>query len=75
MISCTEFIPAYSEGFKFIKKRGGSKQLKHFWAELSDCNLKEVLSKLITEDNIEAITNNMISSSDSQNHKLHNKAK
>jgi hypothetical protein len=47
MISCTEFIPAYSELFKFIENRGGEKAVQDFWEYLSDAFLgnlrKEVL--------------------------------
>jgi len=36
MISCTEFIPAYSELFKFLESRGGKKAVLDFWHYLSD---------------------------------------
>jgi hypothetical protein len=36
MISCTEFIPAYSELFKFLHKKGGKKAVVKFWESLSD---------------------------------------
>ena len=36
MISCTEFIPAYSELFKFLESRGGSEAVEDFWNYLSD---------------------------------------
>lgn len=37
MISCTEFIPAYSELFKFIEKKGGSKQAVYdYWDAIFD---------------------------------------
>ena len=29
MISCTEFIPAYSEMFKFLDQRGGLLDIRH----------------------------------------------
>jgi hypothetical protein len=53
MISCTEFIPAYSEGFKFIEMAGGRKELEKFWSYLSDLYLKETLSKLVAEEGLE----------------------
>ena len=34
MISCTEFIPSYSELFKFIDARYGYEEVKRFWAYL-----------------------------------------
>jgi len=36
MISCTEFIPAYSELFKFLDQKGGSAAVRDFWNYLSD---------------------------------------
>jgi hypothetical protein len=36
MISCTEFIPAYSELFKFLEARGGKEAVEGFWNYLSD---------------------------------------
>jgi hypothetical protein len=45
MISCTEFIPAYSELFKYLDERGGHAEVEKFWAYLSDKfldNLREL---------------------------------
>jgi len=53
MISCTEFIPAYSEGFKFFELSGGRMELEKFWGYLSDLYLKDTLSKLVSEDGLE----------------------
>ena len=36
MISCTEFIPAYSELFKYLHKKGDKKAVVRFWESLSD---------------------------------------
>lgn len=36
MISCTEFIPAYSELFKYLHERGGKDAVVEFWEYLSD---------------------------------------
>jgi hypothetical protein len=36
MISCTEFIPAYSELFKYLHARGGKQAVVNFWESLSD---------------------------------------
>jgi hypothetical protein len=35
MISCTEFIPAYSELFKFLEARGGRRAVEAFWEHLA----------------------------------------
>jgi hypothetical protein len=49
MISCTEFIPAYNELFRFFEEKGGRQAVLDFWAYLSDAfltNLKDhVLEK------------------------------
>lgn len=44
MISCTEFIPAYSEGFKYLEEKGGHKKVDEFWAYLSDLYLSDTSS-------------------------------
>ena len=36
MISCTEFIPAYSELFKFLEATGGVRAVDDFWEYLAD---------------------------------------
>ena len=46
MISCVDFIPAYSELFKYLEKRGGKEAVLDFWNYLSDNflgNLKELV--------------------------------
>lgn len=47
MISCTEFIPAYSELFKFLHQEGGKEAVVKFWENLSDAflsNLRDLAS-------------------------------
>ncbi|MCR4718540.1 MAG: hypothetical protein K5768_02805 [Firmicutes bacterium] len=39
MISCTEFIPLYSEFFKFLEKKGGHDAVMEYWIYLSDRNI------------------------------------
>ena len=53
MISCTEFIPAYSQGFGFLEKTGGREAVEKFWDYLSDLYLKETLSKLVAKEGLE----------------------
>jgi hypothetical protein len=48
MISCTEFIPAYSELFAFIEKQGGHNAVENFWRHLSDNGI-ETLRRLASE--------------------------
>ena len=48
MISCTEFIPAYSELFKYLEGKQGKSALIDFWDYLSDIfltNLKDDVLK------------------------------
>ncbi len=48
MISCTEFIPAYSQMFKFLERQGGVEAVNDFWEYLSDeflGNLRELVEK------------------------------
>ncbi len=45
MISCTEFIPTYSELFKYLHSKGGKEEVVRFWEDLSDNflgNLREL---------------------------------
>lgn len=51
MISCTEFIPAYSELFKFLEARGGKPAVVEYWEFLSDEFLGE-LRQLVKENGI-----------------------
>ncbi len=39
MISCTEFIPLYSEFFKFLEKRGGHDAVVEYWEHISDTSI------------------------------------
>lgn len=48
MISCTEFIPAYSELFKYLEEIGGKPEVIRFWKYLSDDfvpNLKSLVKQ------------------------------
>lgn len=42
MISCTEFIPAYSELFKYLQKIGGKEAVIAYWAEISGDGLNSL---------------------------------
>ena len=48
MISCTEFIPAYSELFKFLEEKGGKAAVQGFWEYISD-NFLTNLGELVKE--------------------------
>ncbi len=51
MIPCTDFIPAYSELFKFLHQRGGEDAVHDFWCYLSDTFLDN-LRDLVREHGI-----------------------
>ena len=51
MISCTEFIPAYSELFRFLERRAGHDAVVGFWEYLSD-NLLGNLKSLVEKNGI-----------------------
>ena len=51
MISCTDFIPAYSELFKYLEKRGGKDAVVDFWKYLSD-NFLGNLKSLVEQNGI-----------------------
>ncbi len=48
MISCTEFIPAYSELFKFLEAKGGKQEVVAYWEYISD-NFLHNLRELVQE--------------------------
>ncbi len=52
MISCTQFIPAYSEGFKYLHKKEGKQEVVKFWEVLSDLYLTDSLKKEVKEKGI-----------------------
>lgn len=48
MIACTEFIPAYSEMFKYLQAKGGKAAVVKFWENLSDnflSNLRDLAGR------------------------------
>ena len=51
MIPCNDFIPAYSELFKFLEDRGGKDAVYDFWHYLSD-NFLGNLRSLVQEHGI-----------------------
>jgi len=52
MISCSEFIAAYSELFKFLEKKGKKKAVVDFWNFLSDKYLTLSLKRLVKNHGI-----------------------
>jgi len=45
MISCTEFIPAYSELFKYLEEKGGHDEVLRYWNYISDTYVADLLGK------------------------------
>ena len=56
MISCTEFIPAYSELFKFIEKKGGKQAVVKYWETISKDGL-DLLRKEATQNGLRGCWN------------------
>jgi len=52
MISCTEFIPAYSELFKYIEERNGKEGVLEYWDYISDVYVKDRLGRIVSEKGI-----------------------
>ena len=52
MLSCTEFIPAYSELFKFLEARGGEEEVLTYWNHISDAYVLPTLGPLAKERGI-----------------------
>lgn len=42
MVSCTEFIAAYSELFKYIEQKGGEKAVFDYWEHISSNGLDQL---------------------------------
>ncbi|HBN84872.1 MAG TPA: hypothetical protein DDZ89_13635 [Clostridiales bacterium] len=57
MISCTEFIPAYSELFKYLEEKGSKKKVMEFWEYISDEYLNDSLKKSVEEAGIRGCWN------------------
>lgn len=45
MISCTEFIPLYSELFKYLEDLGGHDEVLRYWEYISDTYVADLLGK------------------------------
>ncbi len=54
MISCTEFILAYNELFKFLEEHHGPEAVERFWIEISDHFLWN-LRQLVDEKGIQGM--------------------
>lgn len=53
MISCTEFIPVYSELFKYLEEeKGGHDEVVKYWNYISDTYVADLLGKEVTSKGI-----------------------
>ncbi len=52
MISCTQFIPSYSELFRFLEDREGYDGVQKYWEYISDNYVEPRLGKCIRENGI-----------------------
>ena len=54
MVSCTEFIPLYSELFKFIEEKEGRDGVIKYWEHIRDVYVEPRLGKLAEEKGMAA---------------------
>lgn len=47
MVSCTEFIPFYSELFKYLEDKNGKEEVIRYWEFISDTFVKELLGEKV----------------------------
>ena len=52
MISCTQFIPAYSELFRFLEEREGYAGVQKYWEYVSDNYVEPRLGKAIQKNGL-----------------------
>ena len=52
MISCTEFIFAYSELFKFLESKCGKQEVIKYWNHISDTYVKDRLGECVEKAGI-----------------------
>lgn len=52
MLSCTEFIPLYSELFKYLDKKEGKDGVVRYWEYISDTYVKDLLGKAVEKEGL-----------------------
>ncbi len=57
MVSCTEFIPLYSELFKYLEKRGGKQEVIEYWNYISDTFVQPRLGEEIEKAGLKGCWN------------------
>ena len=57
MLSCTEFIPLYSELFKFLDEKEGKQGVVKYWEYISDTYVQDLLGKCVEKDGLKGCWN------------------
>ena len=57
MVSCTEFIPLYSELFKFLEKKNGKKEVIKYWEYVSDNYVQDLLGEEVAKNGLRGCFN------------------
>ena len=57
MVSCTEFIPLYSELFKYLDKKGGKDEVLKYWNYISDKFVEQRLGDEIKKHGLKGCWN------------------
>lgn len=52
MISCTEFIPLYSELFDFLEQKKGKQEVVKYWEHISDTYVQQFLGTEVEKSGI-----------------------
>jgi len=52
MIPCTEFIPLYSELFRYLEELGGHEEVARYWEYISDGTISDSLGSLVSAKGI-----------------------
>ena len=57
MVSCTDFIPLYSELFKFLEEKGGKEAVVKYWESISDQYVEPRLGEEIKKNGLKGCWN------------------
>ena len=57
MVSCTEFIPLYSELFKYLENKGGKEEVLKYWNFVSDKYVQPRLGEEVEKNGLKGCWN------------------
>lgn len=57
MVSCTEFIPLYSELFKYLENKGGKQEVLKYWNFVSDKYVQPRLGEEVEKNGLKGCWN------------------